>query len=78
MARVPATVETKLATALDKVNNLLDQSPDSRCNVANSHKEAIRLYVQTWILPELEEIVEWARGERNVNGDQLDPIRDLR
>lgn len=36
---------------------LIDPDPDMGCVVAPEHKEAVRLYVATWILPQLDRAI---------------------
>jgi hypothetical protein len=45
-----------LKESIKKLEALISTAPDSTCGVANEHKEAVRLYVQTWVLPNLRAI----------------------
>jgi hypothetical protein len=56
-----------LTEALNKLYGLIDVSSDSRCTVAPEHKQAVKLYVESWIIPALEEI-------KNRDTDSLDTV----
>lgn len=60
-ARAPRAVRAGLEEAASKLRILTDPN-DDRCSIAPEHREAVRLYVDTWITPLVDQAAEWAEG----------------
>lgn len=65
MARQKAPVGAimRLERALEKLEQAMDDSPESRCAVAPEHKRAMRLYLETWVAGDIREVLPVLRGE---------------
>lgn len=46
-----------LKTAVEFLKSMCDPT-DTRCAISKENKEAVRLYVQTWILPRIEVVIK--------------------
>lgn len=57
----PKAREVQLALA--RVRDMADlDSPE--CAVSQEAKDAARLYIHSWVLPLLDDLLEWSLGER--------------
>lgn len=64
-----------LADAIGYLNNLIDTSKESSCGVANEHKEAVKIYVESWITPTLQELLRSMLGNKRSIMDLKDRVR---
>lgn len=63
-ARAPKEIIRTLEVAVEKLKRLTDESENaSKCHIATEHKNAVRPYVDSWILPNVEAALAWAKGE---------------
>ncbi len=59
-------------TLIDRLENVrrhleaLRTPGDERCGIDDNVKRDVRLYVQSWIDPDIEALLAWARGERTI------------
>jgi hypothetical protein len=60
--RTPDTILRILAVTEQRLQSLIDPS-DGRCGIATEHKEAVRGFVDTWVLYNLQTIRQWAQGD---------------
>jgi hypothetical protein len=61
-ARAPKRCIKTAEVILARLYDMENQHPDSRCGVANEHKEAFRIYLQSWIIPNAEALVDDLNG----------------
>lgn len=65
--RVPQDLRIRLKKALDCLEALT--TPGSSCAIDDAHKEAVKLYVNSWIKPALEEVIDFGDGHaKDYNG----------
>ena len=55
--------ERVLRTAIKRLEDLCDTSPKSMCGVENAAKKECRVYVETWIIPQLQFLLDHAEYE---------------
>ena len=58
--RIPQDLRIRLKEALRNLEALT--TANSSCPVAQEHKDAVRLYVDSWIKPALEEVIDFGEG----------------
>ncbi len=68
MNKTPKYMIDTVATAVARLQDLTDTSPESRCGVPNEAKEAVRLFVQSWLEEPLKDLLLCMIGEKNING----------
>lgn len=52
--RINRTIRRQLAEAIRELEALCDSRSENRCSVPVEHKEAVRLFVETWVLAKLK------------------------
>ena len=72
--RLPKSIEKKLSTIRQRLEALSE--PSSRqCGLNPDIKEAVRLYVRTWILEDVKDIEAWNAGaKRDADGHYRNPF----
>lgn len=60
--KAPGAVIEDLEKALDSVNELLDTSPISSCDISEASKKEIKTYVECYVKWRLEKVLHWANG----------------
>jgi hypothetical protein len=60
--KAPKRAIAALDRALRATKALVDLTEESRCSVADEHKEAVRLYVETWVIPYMEDAITDLKG----------------
>jgi hypothetical protein len=56
--RLPAPVRAKLEAAMDAAT-----MPRARCAIASEHQEAMRLYLESWVVERIGEVLAWDEGK---------------
>lgn len=65
--KIPKHYQERLEGALEKLEALI--TADSTCGVEKEHKEAVSLYVRSWIRQPLLEIQDYLNDKRNGYGN---------
>jgi hypothetical protein len=63
--RINRTIVAELERVAAHLDALCDVKDDSRCSVDPAHKEAVRLYLQSWVTPVLASALSRIRGEKD-------------
>lgn len=61
--KVNRKIEYKLQRALNAVNTLVDPAHPRLSKDMHVHADALRVYIESWIQPELEQALAEIRGE---------------
>lgn len=61
--KLPKHITTRLMDLQERLDALTDVG-GSRCGVADEHKAAVRIYVDSWLKPSVDVILRWNRGEK--------------
>ena len=59
--RLPIFAQYQLERVVERLNALVETS--STCDIKDEHKKAVRMYVKTWITPDVENILSWSDGQ---------------
>ena len=73
--RVPHDVMRLIDETVRRLEALIDTSEKSTCGVKAEHKEAVRPYVDTWILYNVQTLKKWAVGE--IDGRDIERERGI-
>jgi hypothetical protein len=60
--RANGKIVEKLRRSLDAARAAADTAPTSRCAVDVAHREAMRLYMRSWVIAPLEDAIERMTG----------------
>lgn len=63
-----ASLPKNIIIALERLYEMLDMSDPEQCAVAEAHKQAMKIYLDSWIRPVLQEMTEYLRGIRDLRG----------
>ncbi len=67
--RINKTIVREIKQAKKRLEALCDVDNDSECAIDPEHKEAVRLYVQSWVTPLLSRALERIEGTRGSRSD---------
>jgi hypothetical protein len=58
-----------ITEAIEMLEALVDPKNKNRCGVDPKHKEAVRIYIESWVLPRLKKLKHWSLGGKFNYGD---------
>lgn len=60
MSKPNAAVKKHVNEIAYKLEALITEGIESGCAVKDEHKQAVKLYISTWVLPRVKVLQEWA------------------